>query len=1137
MGYVRKTGGGAYYRSGSRYAYAGAYEPRFPATPELLYSAPGLRNTSAFATLPGQPHEEGFYFRRGKVPNSNGQHEGTAWKVEVRLGGVRAGNLVRPTFHKDGSLRFVSWKVRLDIPAGGNLPVTIWKVPGSWSEETTPLHTSPQLCLGGSEISWIFQSWKGRPTTTTTTAELGPYTANLSEVMANDNSAWISRRYASPLCTEWVASRGVKRQDNTYHPDFMTQWYMQAWGGTQANKPDYLRVVGRTVYGWDDASVLADHQAFRTSMDLRTGSQATLEWAAPTLVNPTIINLETVRTTDPTRKTWSFSATTDVFVDGTTLTQPWRHDRLQITGGRNIHIRGGLFKPDNFTSAVGTVNITKNWGTCFIEGVHIDHSDLPGTQAKDGIGYYAHADAVLGNGVGDFVLQNSRIDNIRGSFSGTHGDCFQPQGSINHVMMFNVNMTTSYTALQLEPRNHLELTINKVTLKRVAARKLAIDDAHAWLYYFTQTGTPVYPQGLWMEDVYTSETADRLAGEWWTYPPSTSPQGAVRSGNRISWPNKPYNGYITVGTPEFVTAQEIGLNYTGAVAGTQLVRGTTAGTAGWTNVDSFIGGMLATFGPSALPDIYDVHAGGFVEPAKVVLVHDMAAYAELSRVIPRLDLTNTTSPWWNESFRNSQSYTPGTKTYFDPNMGATGGRDEICWGVYGGEARATIAHAQRSPGALELLEQTLRVQACAIGSLPAGVKRRATRTQINYLPPAFSRVTETHPPIYNGTRFLVSAGFTRWSNYDSSHIPGFGWWAALRTGSEFYRDLLYHEMQFPATACLAADGFYTTKNGVQVGGVSVYSQTRSFGAAIRAVAAAYSLGHPDDLDHRLADNLLDMALVAQQQLAPSEDAWRGGNRFVTDNLWILQENDGGYKPWMHCISGSGAAAAHGMVEEPRTEAVADYFTRVPTVLAGGYNGVEGAPFQYQIGRFFKRPEAYTLNIHMNEGGSGVGRQPWQFNQWGFAENFSYGADGKTITASGAAVVADGMYFTPRGPTTPTGLTRGQLYYIRDTSGQNFKVSATLGGPVVTFATTAPTGVQGILTGPPGTNEVEVGYDPNSGSAEGYAKQVLAYLKGYLWWVKDDSRVRQAAQNMETIILGAPTQTYIEQAKWVNLEDL
>lgn len=797
-----------------------------------------IANTSAFASLSDQPFVMGMKFDPGVIPNSGGGKEEQQWRLVIKIDGVPSGQISRRTFHEDGSLSFCSIKLEVDeLAAGATSTLTFWKSPGNWDQEEVPLHSS----LGTlPEAEWEFTSWRTRPTTSTYGSELGPYVALLSEVFHADNAAWIKRRYAGPVCSEWVASRGVKDSLDAFHPDFMTQWYVSLWGGTTGS-PAYALIQAKTLYGWGDLPAVTD-LAYETDMD------------------------------------WSI------------------------------------------------------------------------------------------------------------------------------------------------------------------------------------------------------------------------------------------NGNI--------------------------LRGATPATTGWTDVQSFYGGMLCTMGTTGQPDIWDFAAETVVTPAKLQVIHNMPAYANINRCIPALDPTNNTSPWWNDSFRNTQTYTPGTKTYFDPDMGATGGRDEICWAVNGGDARAVLSHSLRTPAQIEGLQQVLRVQALAIGSLPCAFHNRTTRTLVSYLPPERARVTEVLPTIWTGSYAVrCSATFTRWNGYDSSHIPGFAFYAAETEGTEFLRDLTYVEAVLPGMMCAAGDGFKTTLSGLNVGGVSVWSQTRSLGASIKAVAGAIALGSPEDVNWRLANALLDMLIEAIGAYPASEDAWRGSTTMVSQKMWVLQENDGGYKLWMHAISASGCAMAAAMVQEERVKAVARYFIHVLAVMGGGYNDVAGQESLW-IGRPLARCSAYTLNIHPNEGGSGVSRRPFQFQAWGFNSTVTYGADGQTITVTSGSAPSNGYFFFPRSMNTPTGLTIGQKYFTRDVSGSTFKVSATSGGSAVSFTAAEVTGRGALITQPwANLDDGSLGITFNSGSAEGYLLQVMACLKAYLHMVEDDPRVRQATEYMQMYKYADPSQVYIEQAKWLDVEDI
>lgn len=286
--------------------------------------------------------------------------------------------------------------------------------------------------------------------------------------------------------------------------------------------------------------------ASSTAGTFRVGKSA-IRWLPPVLNNPTVIDLNKVAAD---KKVWTFGATEDVVF--LPKSAPWTHDRLQTIGGRNIVLIGGKFVPKYFSSAVGTLNFTRNHGTVYIEGVHVDHA---GVGSKDGVGYFHEPGASSGN----FIMQNCRVENVKGSLSGAHGDCFQPQGSVKNLGFYNITTTTQYQAFMLEPRNRLGYSIGTITMERVEAAKLPGPDRQSWLYYFTEPGTPIFP--ITFRDVYVTEAPGLPAESNFVYPRKGMPAGAVRNGNKISWPQQPYGGHITVGRRGFVRPEQCGIGY------------------------------------------------------------------------------------------------------------------------------------------------------------------------------------------------------------------------------------------------------------------------------------------------------------------------------------------------------------------------------------------------------------------------------------------------------------------------------------------------------------------------------------------------------------------------------------------------
>lgn len=285
-------------------------------------------------------------------------------------------------------------------------------------------------------------------------------------------------------------------------------------------------------------------------------------WDAPVLKpNHTVIDLSKTGS----RTVWTFDSDEDVLFIASDEVRTL--DRLQTTGGNNIVLIGGKFEPKSHSSAAGTLNFTKVNGSVHVEGVHIDHRYAGG---KDAINFYSAAGKRA-----DFTLQNSLIENVKGSYYGVHGDVFQPQGPVGDLKFYNVTGTTTYQGLFLQPRD----PIGSVTLENVEMRKLPGGDAKSWLYYFSQPGDQKYP--ISFKNVLVTEQPGQRA-EYNSVYPSAWLDGAVRKGDTITFPNHPYSGSIKVGTAGFVSAGEVGLNFdrsgydNGELSSSNAFRGTAA---------------------------------------------------------------------------------------------------------------------------------------------------------------------------------------------------------------------------------------------------------------------------------------------------------------------------------------------------------------------------------------------------------------------------------------------------------------------------------------------------------------------------------------------------------------------------------
>ncbi|MEO1249108.1 MAG: Ig-like domain-containing protein, partial [Pseudomonadota bacterium] len=242
-----------------------------------------------------------------------------------------------------------------------------------------------------------------------------------------------------------------------------------------------------------------------------------------------------------------------VFIGGAAEDMP---HRFKVVGGRDIVLLGGTFVSSTSTSS--TLRFDDVYGSVFIDGVHIDNA---ATFGQDGI--------VVGGADGttpDVTIQNTLVDNISGSIAdGEHGDVFQPQGPLGHLKVFNLTGSSNYQGffLQEQPdRSGAEL--ESATLENVNLRHTPGDHFTSILLWL---GEP-YPTTL--KNVFVTQKDGQQAEDRSVYPFSTTPDGAVRSDDTITWPDLPITGEVEVGTPpggDFVKPEDVGEIYVPDLSG------------------------------------------------------------------------------------------------------------------------------------------------------------------------------------------------------------------------------------------------------------------------------------------------------------------------------------------------------------------------------------------------------------------------------------------------------------------------------------------------------------------------------------------------------------------------------------------
>jgi hypothetical protein len=271
----------------------------------------------------------------------------------------------------------------------------------------------------------------------------------------------------------------------------------------------------------------------------RIWSMATTRWEMPKM-KPGYTVIDLSKTGSQT--SWNFAPNQDVLFIGSTTTRTL--DRLYVSGGHNISIVGGKFEPTK-TGPSASIHINGVTGNVYIEGVHIDHKKIG---MMDGIGVAGAAGSRP-----NLYIQNTIIDNIKGTQNGVHGDLVQRYGQLGDVKMYNVSGSTNYQGLFLNP--HPGYEIRSVELENIDIVKNPGGDARTWTYYFYSPGhNEAYPVKL--KNVYSSDGN--------VFPPPGYREGAEISGNKITFPNDAFSGHMTLGRPaggDFAKPGDVGLGY------------------------------------------------------------------------------------------------------------------------------------------------------------------------------------------------------------------------------------------------------------------------------------------------------------------------------------------------------------------------------------------------------------------------------------------------------------------------------------------------------------------------------------------------------------------------------------------------
>lgn len=572
-----------------------------------------------------------------------------------------------------------------------------------------------------------------------------------------------------------------------------------------------------------------------------------------------------------------------------------------------------------------------------------------------------------------------------------------------------------------------------------------------------------------------------------------------------------------------------------------VVRGATLGTTGWSAVNSFKGGFMASVGPTGKMDWFDVATSSFFTPPKLQYRHDVT-YGIASKLFPPYDVDNPAFPMTN----TPPSYAPMKIGLLRPIQADVADAAMITWGTSQPHAWSIAAHARATGDQVANFEQAMRNTAWGMGAMHGQGYNRTTRKVLCYLPPARNPdPTAIGPSIWNGTRPASPSSNlnTAITELDAAHFPQINLWTYMSEGDQHFLDALYMETTLPGLYEAPAYGFYGTMDyqSTPFGGISMYGQIRAVGHGVRPGLAAYGMGNPADPNWKLAKAYV-LHWIEMSRLQPyNSTAWRavGGNgndrtdgrRFQDLKLKEIGSTSAGFKPWMHYFGSAALAYGYGLTEDADVKEQAEWWAHIPTVLAGGYHNDTGAQYYHMKGDPFAAVQYFVLVNNQGSGATNEDLRPWLHGQWHhFVEQTTFKADNQTLSfisttsppVAGQIITITGIFNGNDPPSVsdatkvPAGVTRGIPYYVVQPSGQNFKISLSIGGQPITFnaggADIVGRCIRRAVAGEPGHSFTAASNFPTA--ANSYFVHAIATLDFIQWYVMpNDARVKLARNNL------------------------
>ncbi|MEM6781059.1 MAG: hypothetical protein AAF569_04285 [Pseudomonadota bacterium] len=290
------------------------------------------------------------------------------------------------------------------------------------------------------------------------------------------------------------------------------------------------------------------------------GCHDKLTWAPPVLDNPQTITIQS----DPTTaQNINLDDDKDYIID-LPDNQIVETKGLHFRGGRNVQVIGGHIKAmvpaeHRIRAALRFSGTVKS---VYVEGLLIDTNSQLGL---DGLlaGGVMHKPGICA----DVYIQNTHIKNMVSTYQDRfHADGFQYYGCTENTRMDRVSIRSQYQGVFLSPQHD----ISSIDMRRVDLDYSDPNNGTGYALFIRNRSNGRRP-AVNLENIYvgprvTTYTSPREE-DWERYaihPPSHRPNGGVRVGNVVTFPDYPeITGEVRLGplAEPFAPETVVGLNY------------------------------------------------------------------------------------------------------------------------------------------------------------------------------------------------------------------------------------------------------------------------------------------------------------------------------------------------------------------------------------------------------------------------------------------------------------------------------------------------------------------------------------------------------------------------------------------------